>query len=428
MITARAADPAPADPPAASTPSDFSEAASPTTPAVPAQAEAPPPPPKEKKKADPPSVAAAIGKGITVTSADEKYAMNIRARIVPRVDVELPPPNDEGEIDPKTRFTINTARLWVSGHLFSPKLQYTIQLAYAARDYRDGTVSPLYDAFLDYKAHRDASLKVGQYFVTFDRLRTVREFALQMTDRPRPVGELTLDRDVGVTLYSDHLGHDRSPVAYRVGVFGGAGIGALTTKPAGAMFVGRVELRPLGDIDDDSEGDLDNRKRPGLALGGAVAYNLNTIKQKSTTGTTYVGGTTDYLHAAADLVFKYNGFALQGEYLYKDASADTIRSTAADGTELVESTRSGQGWVVQGSYHFTPGVELVVRGSKLYAFEGTDPKWVTELETKGNEVGAGLNWYRNGHRFKAQATWIALFGEDFSAATHTVAAQLDVMF
>ena len=53
----------------------------------------------------------------------------------------------------------------------------------------------IYDAFLDWKAHRDISVKAGQFFVPFDRLRTVREFALQMGDRPRPVAELTLDRD-----------------------------------------------------------------------------------------------------------------------------------------------------------------------------------------------------------------------------------------
>lgn len=382
----------------------------------------------EKPKKDPPKVTAAIGKGITVASADDKYSMNIRARIVPRFDLNLPPPADGDPLKPKTRATINTARLWVQGHMFSPKFQYTIQLAYAGRDYRDGTISPLFDAFVDWKAHRDASLKVGQYFVTFDRLRTVREFALQMVDRPRPVGELTLDRDVGVTLYSDHLGGDKSPVAYRLGVFGGNGINALTTKSAGAMFVGRLELRPLGDIDDDSEGDLENRARPGLALGVGAAYNLNTNRQRSTTGTALVGGTIDYLHLAGDLTFKWQGFALQGEYLYRDAAEESITSTDADGNAVTEWARSGQGWVAQASYHFKPGVELVVRGSQMFAAEDTDPKFIDEVAAKGNELGAGLNWYKNGHRFKLQTGWIALWGEEFAKADHTIATQLDVMF
>ena len=374
--------------------------------------------------ADPPTVQVAPGKGLTVTSGDGKHSMTLRARIVPRFDVSIAGPDQPAQ----ARANISTARVWIQGHVFDPKLTYVIQLAVAGRDYREGAISPIFDAFVDWKVHRDASLKVGQYFVAFDRLRTVREFALQMTDRPRPVGELTLDRDVGVTLYSDHLGADRSPVAYRVGVFGGGGTNLSNAKPAGALFVGRLELRPLGDIDDDSEGDLDNRAKPGLALGGAVAYNLNTNRQRSTTSTTVTGGTVDYLHAAADLTFKWHGFALQGEYLLRDAAEDRLVSEDAEGAPVEEWARSGQGWVAQASYHFKPGVELVARGSQIYALDDTDPKLVTELETKRNEVAAGLNWYKNGHRFKVQTTWIALFGEDFSQASHTVATQLDAMF
>jgi hypothetical protein len=350
-------------PPAAEANAPATATAQPTdaTPAPPTE----PPAPKADPAKLPPKVVVAPGKGLTVTSGDDRFSVQLRARVVPRFEINLPPAPDGEPISPKTRATIQTARLWLSGHLFNPKLQYLIQIAYAGRDYRDGTVSPLYDAFVDYKAHRDLSVKVGQYFVPFDRLRTVREFALQFTDRPRPVGELTLDRDIGVTIYSDHFLHDRSPVAWKLGVFGGQGIPALNTKAAGALFVGRVEVRPLGDLDDDSEGDLDNRKKPGLELGGGVAYNLNTSRQKSTTGTTYLGGTVDYLHGAADLTFKARGFALQAEYLYKKAGEEQILSTDADGAARTEWARSGQGWVVQGSYHHPTGVELVARGSQM---------------------------------------------------------------
>lgn len=385
-------------------------------------AESPEPPPA------PPRVSVGLGKGITVASADDRYSMNIRARFVPRFDVTIPAPNDEGRIEPKSRVALSTARFWVQGHLFSPRFQYVFQLAFGARDFRDGTISPIYDAFVDWKAHRDASLKVGQFFVPFDRLRTVREFALQMTDRPRAVAELTLDRDIGVVLYSDHLGGDRSPVAYRVGVFGGNGPNGLVAKTPGALFVGRAELRPLGEIDDDSEGDLENRAAPKLALGVAAAYNLNTNRQRSTTGATFTGGTADYLHVAADMVFKVQGFALQGEYLYRRAGEDEVATVGEGDAAATEWARSGQGWVAQASYHFRPGVELVARGAQTLALPGTDPALVSEVEAKGHEVGAGLNWYRNGHRFKVQTTWIALFGDDFAAAEHLVATQVDMMF
>lgn len=397
-----------------------------TTDIAPPPVAAPVEAPKPKK--EPPIVGVAPGKGLTVTAADDRFSLTLRTRFVPRFDVHLPPPADGEPIKPETRAAIATARVWIHGHAFSPKLQYMLQLAVAARDFRDGAISPIFDAYIDYKPLRDLNIRVGQFFVPFDRLRTVREFALQMTDRPRPIGELTLDRDVGITLYSDHLGGDQSPVAYRLSVFGGGGIHQVGLRPAGALFVGRLELRPLGEIDDDSEGDLERRVKPGLALGVGAAYNLNAWKSKSTTGTTYVGGTTDYLHLAGDLVFKTHGFALQGEYLYKKASEEQILSTDADGAAVTEWGRSAQGWVAQGSYTFPHGIELVARGSQMYALGDTDPKLISELEARGNEVAAGFNWYRNGHRFKVQTTWVALFGDDFSKADHTIATQVDMTF
>lgn len=159
-----------------------------------------------------------------------------------------------------------------------------------------------------------------------------------------------------------------------------------------------------------------------------AAYNLNTVRQRSTTGATWVGGTTDYLHLAGDVVFKARGFALQGEYLYRKASDEQVAAMDAEAGTAAEWARSGQGWVAQASYHFHPGVEVVVRGSQTYALGDTDPALLADVAARGNEVAAGLNWYRNGHRFKLQTTWIALFGDDFAAAEHMVATQADMMF
>jgi len=369
------------------------------------------------------------GDGLTVRVSDV-FSLNLRSRIQLRYQFDAPAPDDAGVRSTRQLITIGTARVWLSGHVLRPQLTYMLQLALAGRDYRDGAVSPIYDAFLDWKAHRDISVKAGQFFVPFDRLRTVREFALQMGDRPRPVAELTLDRDIGVTLYSDKFLHDRSPVAWRLGAFGGGGTNLSLGKDPGALLVGRVELRPLGPIDDDSEGDLERRKKPALALGGAFAANFNTNRLRSTTGTTFTGGTTHYYHVAADLVFKARGFALQGEYLRKQASVTEIRSTDDDGMPLVEYTRSGQGWIAQASYLFDPPLEIVGRMSRMYALGSTDPAFVSELDARGQEVGAGLNYYFNGHKMKLQADWIALMPGNFAfdRAAHVAHLQLDITF
>lgn len=362
-----------------------------------------------------------LGSGLTATS--RRFSMNLRARIQLRYQLAIDEADEMGERELDQLVNVGTARLWISGHALVPELRYMIQLAIAGRDFRDGAISPIFDAFLEWKAHRDFSVRAGQFFVPFDRLRTVREWALQMADRPRPVLELTLDRDVGVLLFSDRFLHDDSPVAWRVGLFGGGGTNLTQGREPGALFVARVELRPLGPIDDDVEGDLDRRASPALAIGGAFAANWNTNRLRSTTASQQ-SGTTDYLHAAADLVFKWRGLAVQAEYLWRRASSPDFGAPE-------EPTRQAQGVVTQWSYVFDPPIELVARWSRMWRLRGrTDDAFAAELDARGEELAAGINYYVRGHRFKLQADWIARMppGLHLDQADHLVHAQLDVTF
>ncbi|MCB9690166.1 MAG: porin, partial [Alphaproteobacteria bacterium] len=299
-------------------------------------------------------VTAAVGSGVTITSADERFSMNLRGRVQLRETLVVGAPEGEVPRELASQAQVQTARLTLRGHTLSEDLRYTVQLAFSQRDYRDGTVSPLYDAYLDAAASRDLSVRVGQMFVPFDRLRTIREFALQLPDRPRVVSELTLDRDVGVVASSDHLGGDRSVLAYRLGAFGGGGPNTAAPRELGGLLVGRVELRPLGPLDDDSEGDLERRRAPGLALGMGAAYNVNASRVRSTTSTVFEGGTVDYLHLCGDAVFKVRGFAVASEVVLRDAADDRIVSIDDAGTARVEYARSGWGVVVQPSMMLTP--------------------------------------------------------------------------
>ena len=361
-------------------------------------------------------------------SIGEAFTLNLRSRIMLRYQLHAAPADASGDRTHDQLVNVGTVRIWLSGSVYRPEVTYMTQLALGARDYRDGAVSPIFDAFLDYKAHRDLAIRVGQLFVPFDRLRTVREFALQLTDRPRPVTEFTLDRDVGVLLYSDTFLGDRSPVAWKLGVFGGGGVNLTTPHPVGGLALARVELRPLGPIDDDSEGDLTRRAKPGLALGAAVAVNRNSNRLRSTTGATFTGGTTDYTHAAVDATFKWRGLAVQAEYLWKDASDEQFAS-AAD-PDVLEWARSGSGWVTQASYLLPQPVELVARLSRMYAPGGTDPRWIREVRTLGQEVALGANYYLNKHLLKVQASWIIRTPRDasFDSSDHLAAVQLDATF
>ena len=353
-------------------------------------------------------------------------ALKTRVQLRYQISTDLQAPKTAA--DPQQLFTVGTARVFLRGHVLERDVTYLLQLAVADRDFRDGAKSPIYDAYLNYRAHRDFELRVGQFFVPFDRLRTVSEYALQLAERPRPVSELTLDRDVGVMVFSNAFLADDSPLAFRLGAFGGGGPNQTTPKAAGGLLVARVELRPLGPIDDGEEGDLLRREKPGLALGVGAARNWNSNRQKSTTGPAFAGGTVDQSHAVVDTTFKWHGLALQGEYLWKYAQHNVIVSRDRDGSTREEPTRSARGWVVQASYVFETPYEFVARASRMNAAPGTDPALIADLRAHGQEFAVGLNRYINGHRFKAQATWIARMPRDldYAKAEHTGYVLLDV--
>jgi hypothetical protein len=371
-------------------------------------------------------ITGAPGQGLTLSTGDA-FSLNIKSRIQIRGQLTT---FEDGSKDAQQLVNIGTARIWLGGNIIRPELTYLIQLAVAGRDYRDAATSPIFDAYLDWKAHRDFSIRTGQYFVPFDRLRTVREWGLQMTDRPRPVQEFTLDRDVGVTFYSEKFLSDSSPVAWYVSAFGGRGTNQTLPSATGGLLTARLELRPLGSIDDDREGDQERREKPGLAIGGGFARNFNTNRQRSTTGTTFEGGTTDDTYFAVDATFKWLGFALQAEYLNKRSSEDSIVVENDDDTTTTQYTRSGAGWVLQASYTFDPPFEIVGRLARIYAQSTLDPAFISEAHKRGNEVGGGLNYYFNNHRLKAQASWIARTDSrlKLNAGDHLVAAQIDATF
>ncbi|WP_245919275.1 porin [Melittangium boletus] len=373
-------------------------------------------PPPEKPS---PTITAEPGRGILI-KASERYSLGIRARIQLRETFLHFDESDTNEIN------VKTLRLVVHGNVLAPELRYTIQLAFGGPDFETGSSSPIFDAFVDYTRWRDLNLRAGQFFVPFDRARTIREFALQMVDRQQVVRELTLDRDVGVMLSSNDLFGLNEWLGYQFFIGGGDGRNRYVGYVPGPISVLRLTLRPFGTFDDDQEGDLTRAARPRLALGVAAAYNANTSRRNSTYGTAFTAGTTSYSHLAADLVFKYRGFSLLAEGLWRKAKENEIEGTV-NGAVIREPTRSGYGYFVQGGLLVNSQVELTARWEELFALKGTDPQLVQLVQTQGKQVGGGLNVYLNGHAFKLQGDYFYIFGPE-GAARHLARLQLDASF
>lgn len=238
-------------------------------------------------------VSAEPGRGLAVEAGDA-FSARLRARMQLRMSLRV---EDEAE----ALFEIKTARIWWTGHVIDPNLRYGLQLALGAGDFEPGNASPIFDAFIEIAHLRDLNVRIGQFFVPFDRARTVRESSLMTVDRSDVVRELTLDRDVGVVLGSSDLFGLGGVLSYALGFFGGEGRNRIGFADPGFLYTARVSVRPFGAFDDDAESDLSRSSDPRLAIGAAAAFNHRSERPRSTTGVSFEQARFDYLHLAADL-------------------------------------------------------------------------------------------------------------------------------
>lgn len=340
---------------------------------------------------------------------------------------------DTVTVDRDARETTNeallkTLRLYFQGNVLDADIKYTIQLALGAKDFESGNASPIFDAWVEFTHLRDARLRVGQYFVPFDRARTTREFALQFVDRQLPVRELTLDRDLGVMVYSQDLFGLDGALAYNVFVGGGEGRNHAVAEASGPMIVARLSYRPFGAFDDDQEADLERRPSPRLAVGAGFAYNPQSSRAQSTFGATFRRARFNYAQAAADVVFKYAGLSLLAEAVVRSADRDFAEFVDTDGTTVREWSREAWGYFAQLGYMFTRHTEVVGRWEQLRTFgAATDPTLESLIASTGDQAGGGLNVYLNGHAFKFQTDYFYAFGES-GRGRHTARIQLDATF
>lgn len=373
---------------------------------------------KEQKPA--PIVTGAPGKGVTIRTGDE-FSMTLRGRTVFRDTLAW------GAGETTNELGLRTLRVMLGGNMLVPELRYLIQLAFGANDFEAGNPSPIFDAYLEYTRFRDLNVRFGQFFVPFDRGRTIREFALQFVDRAQVIQELNLDRDVGLMLSSGNLFGTRV-LGYNAFVGSGKGrnrVGGVS--PVGFLYLFRFNVRPFGEFDDDTEGDLLRLPKPRLLLGLVQAYNQHTNRQRSTFGTTLSLGTVNYLHQGVDALFKYAGFSFLGEFLYRHGRPARL-TQSANGETKTEWTRSGYGYLLQAGMMLTKNFELTGRYDELFTFGETDPALVKLVAERGKELAFGLNLYLNGHFFKFQADYVRAWASSDVDATELARFALDATF
>jgi hypothetical protein len=129
-------------------------------------------------------------------------------------------------------------------------------------------------------------------------------------------------------------------------------------------------------------------------------FNQDAVKTRSNLGTYMFreDGSlyeTDITTLFVDAMFKYNGFAIMGEYAIRDAAHPV--AVEMDGiTETGDIVRTGSAFNAQASYLFMNNVEVTGRFTSLDfdAITGRDPQ---------EQYTLGVSKYVVGHKLKVQS-------------------------
>jgi hypothetical protein len=369
------------------------------------------------------------GRGLVVTSADGNYELGVglRAQFLSTIQ-------DASDADPQQSFQVRRARFGSTGHILSPQLKYRIELAVSPRDVNTQRgvpqTSPLFDFFVDLVHLRDASLRIGQYKVPFDRERIISSAKLQFVERAITDAEFTLERDIGMDVHSDNL-LGLNLFRYYLGIYPGEGRNSFDLGNFGLLYLARAEVLPFGLFDDYSEGDLE-RTGFRLSVGAAYASMDDAPRDHGILGAAPAdGGTSDMQVATADVMVKFEGFSALSELIWRKSErnpgplADAALDEAGDPIG-VTPTRDGLGFLIQGGYVLLPvPLELVLRYAVLDGSNSPNRDALIRME----EFAGGLSYYFSGHPVKLQADYTLLAENgDYEGGIKRARVQLQVGF
>ncbi|MGV3539291.1 MAG: porin [Rufibacter sp.] len=334
--------------------------------------------------------------GLNFTTRDSTASINLRFRIQNRADFETQAGDDLGLASHGGY--IKRLRLRSSGYLLSKKLTYSLQLGFSPGDMDvENSDHPqlIRDAVLFYQFTPNLKIGFGQTKLPGNRQRVISSGEQQFVDRSIVNATFTIDRDFGLfAFYENEIG--TVPIRLQAALSNGDGRNASPVKGSGAAYTGRVEVLPFGEFTLDGdyfEGDWVREPKPKLALGFGLSENDNAYRAGGQIGSE-LPGFTDLEAYMGDLIFKYNGWATQHEWIQR--KADQTQFLTGDGTDSF--IYAGQGYNGQVSYQWPNHFELAARYAVI-----TPEKQIQHLARQTRHYTVGANYYIRWHRIKLQS-------------------------
>lgn len=266
-------------------------------------------------------------------------------------------------------FRLRRARIGLQGTLRSDlALKITLNPVGGADDL-------VHTASLEWAVHEAATIGLGTGKVPYARSAMESSSRLRFPDRPIGTGDLSIGHRMGLTLQGSIAD---GALGYVTGVYNATSDFAHGNANPGLLYGGRLESAPLGPLATLTPGEF----RLQIGVGGILED----------------GPTVNTTAYSADLHLEVARCRLRGELLVDHRAPDTKPTTPA--TLTGETDR--QVILAEATAFLIPDtLELALR------FERYDDNDAHKDHGDQQVITAGLNYYLDGHRLKAQAFYIA---------------------
>lgn len=315
--------------------------------------------------------------------------------------------------DPEYFFGNRRTFLRLSGEAGPQKLSFLVQANLTESDI-------LLDAWMAYKPIEGLEFKAGQMLsVGNNREMLFIEDHLSFIDRSLLSRELSRSgREFGLAVsYGRPFGNFNWTLHAMLSSGDGAnsfGVDSRDADLGGVKYAGRLDLLPLGLFEEGNErqmADLTGEEKPKLLIGLAGSLNIGAsdrvgeghggVELYNVNGELEYA---DYRKVYADILLKYKGFALMGEYGIATAAGldglfgDPFGENALVPEEISEHYKLGTAWNAHASYTYKGRWGLDVRVSDAQP-EFENP---ASLQLPTNSLQFGLTRYFSGQGVKVQ--------------------------
>lgn len=359
----------------------------------------------------PANVSFELGNGLQISSQNGNYVFGLGGMIQPTIGFEQIEDNDAD-------YFLNSRRSYfnIQGKAVQEKVSFLIQTDFSL-------TQPLLDAWLSYQVHSSTAITVGQkQTIGNNREMMIMEDQLQFVDRSLLSSQFSASgREFGLYIDSKiQLGE--IILKPSIAVTSGDGRNSFGSDSrdvdlGGMKYAARLDILPLGAFTENNDlciADLAHEERPKLVIGAAASYNDGA---SNITGEGHgdfliynIEGKQqlpDYRQLYADILFKFKGISVLGEYVI--ATATSLEQTYTDNlgqapllpTQISEFLALGSGYNATVGYTLKKGYGLDIRYSAVQPEFEFNPN---SLVGEWTETSVGFSRYLKGNSLKLHAS------------------------